>query len=218
VLTLFLLVRPTAHAIRWRPMAAGAALGPAVLLVPEALVKRITEAQLTSLTRITAICMALGVAFLLDDPATRSTRTVPTPRLARYLVRVALAGPGIALWWLLTLHLVKTTGHHAAAAHLPVAALTLEAATLLAAALAVSAVAQRRSVDGNTSVVAAPGVLLVVAAAWALPQRVELIVRPADPGWTASHYRWAVLLGLALAAFHWAGHEPVTRTAPRRRG
>ena len=48
-------------------MAAGAALGPAVLLVPEALVKRITEAQLTSLTRITAICMALGVAEKLGE-------------------------------------------------------------------------------------------------------------------------------------------------------
>jgi len=204
-------------------MAAGAALGPAVVLVPEALLKRITEAQLTSLTRIAAICLALGVAFLLDDPAARSTRTVPTSRLARHGVRVALAGPVAGLWWALLLHVAGRR------MPVPAAALTLEAATLLAVALAVSAVAQRRSVDGTTSVVAAPGVLLVVAVAWALPQRVELIVRPADPGWTAAHYRWVVLLGFALAAFVWAGHEPtsgrslgaswpVTRSAPRRRG
>ena len=213
MLTLLLLARPTAHAIKWRPIAAGAVLGLTVLLVPEALVERITDAQLTSLTRIAALGLALGVAFLLDDPAGRSTPTVPTSRLARHLVRVALAGPAVALWWALTLVVANSGGQQ-----LPVAALTLEAATLLAVALAVSAVAQRRSADGNTSVVAAPSVLLFAAVAFALPRPVELIVRPADPGWAASHHRWAVVLGFALAAFLWAGHDRVIRSAPRRRG
>jgi hypothetical protein len=201
MLTLFLLARPTAHAIKWRPLAAGAVLGLAVLLVPEVLVERLTDAQLTSLTRIAALGGALGAAFLLDDPSGRSTRTVPTARLARYTVRVVLAGPAVALWWAGTLVVARR------GAHLPAAALTLEAATLLAVALAVSAVAQRRSTDGNTSVVAAPAVLLFTAVAFALPQPVELIVRPADPGWTASHHRWAIVLVAALVAFLWGGHE-----------
>jgi hypothetical protein len=188
-------------------MAVGAALGAAILLVPEALTARLTDTHLTSLARISAICVALGAAFLLDDPATRSTPTVPTSRLARNLVRVTLAGPAVALWWTLTVGLAKTTGHHAAAAHLPVAALTLEAATLVTAALALAAIAQRRTADGNTGVIAAPAVLLLAAVAWFLPYPVALLLTPTDPHWTASHYRWAAVLATALVAFLWASRE-----------
>jgi hypothetical protein len=46
-------LRPTAHAITWRPVAAGAAMGMIVLLVPEAL----TERHLTTLARLAAICV-----------------------------------------------------------------------------------------------------------------------------------------------------------------
>jgi hypothetical protein len=207
VRTLYPLLRPTAHAITWRPMVVGAALGPAILLIPEALSARLTDAHLTTLTRIAAICVALGAAFLLDDPAARSTPAVPTPRLARNLIRVGLAVPGVALWWALTLGLAKSTGHHAVAARLPVAALTLEAATLLAAAIAVAAVAQRRTVDGNTGVIAAPAVLLLAAVARFLPHPAALLLTPTDPQWTASHHRWAAVLAAALVAFLWAGHE-----------
>jgi hypothetical protein len=205
--SLYPLLRSTAHAITWRPVAAGAVLGLVILLVPEALTARLTGAHLTTLARIAAICVALGAAFLLDDPAARSTPTVPTPRLARNLVRITLAVPAVALWWTLTLGLAKRIGHHAAAAHLPVAALTLEAATLVAAALALAALAQRRTTDGNTGVIAAPAVLLLAAVAWLLPAPAALILRPTDPHWTASHYRWTVLLAAALVAFLWAGHE-----------
>jgi hypothetical protein len=205
--TLYLLARPTAHAIKWRPMVAGAVLGPAALLVPEALSSRLTGTHLTMLARVTAVCLALGTGFLLDDPAARSILTVPTPRLARNLVRVVLAVPAVALWWAFTLRLVKTTGHHGAAAHLPVAALTLEAASLLATSLALSALAQRRSADGNASIVAVPAVLLLAAIAWTLPHPVELVLNPGDPYWTSSHHHWAVVLATALAVFLWASHE-----------
>ncbi|MFC7387800.1 pectin acetylesterase-family hydrolase [Sphaerisporangium rhizosphaerae] len=213
--TLLPLLRSTAHAIMWRPMLAGAALGPAILLVPEALTARLTGTHLTNLARIAAVCVALGAAFLLDDPATRSIPTVPTSRLARNLVRVTLAVPVVALWWLLGLGLAKTTGHHAATAHLPVGALTLEAATLLAAALALAAIAQRRTADGNTGVIAAPAVLLLAAVAWFLPHPVALILTPTDPYWTVSHYRWAAVLASVLVAFLWAGHERERRRVPR---
>ncbi|GII27207.1 pectin acetylesterase-family hydrolase [Planotetraspora mira] len=213
--TLYPLMRSTAHAITWRPMVLGAALGSAVLLVPEVLTERLTATHLTTLARIAAICVALGAAFLLDDPATRSTPTVPTPRVARNLVRVTLAVPAVALWWTLTLGLAKTTGHHAAAAHLPVAALTLEAATLLTAALALAAIAQRRTADGNTGVIAAPAVLLLAAVAWFLPHSAALILTPTDPDWTASHDRWTAVLAIALVSFLWAGHERERRPVPR---
>jgi hypothetical protein len=204
--TLYPLLRPTAHAIKWRPVVAGAALGMTILLVPGALTDRLTESQLTTLARLAAICVALGAAFLLDDPATRSTPTVPTPRLARNLVRAALAGPAVALWWALTLSLAKTTGHDAAA-HLPTGGLTLEAATLLATAFALAALAQRRDDDGNAGVVAGPVVLALVVVAWLLPRPVALLPAPDDPAWTAAHYRWTAVLAIALVTFLWAGHE-----------
>lgn len=213
--TLFPLLRSTAHAITWRPMALGAALGTAILLVPEAMTARLTGTHLSTLARIAAICFALGAAFLLDDPATRSTLTVPTPRLARNLIRVTLTVPAVALWWMFILGLAKTTGHHAAAAHLPIAALTLEAATLLAAALALAALAQRRTADGNTGVIAAPAILLLAAVAWFLPHPAALILPPTDPHWTASHYRWTAVLAIALVAFLWAGHERERRRVLR---
>ena len=205
--TLYPLLRPTAHAIKWRPVAAGAALGMIILLVPEALTDRLTERHLTTLARLAAICVGLGTAFLLDDPATRSIPTVPTPRLARNLVRVALAGPAVALWWALTLGLAKTTGHHAAAAHLPIGGLTLEAATLLAAAFALAALAQRRDDDGNSGVVVGPAVLVLVVVTWLLPRPVALLLTPDDPAWTASHYRWTGVLAIVLVTFLWASHE-----------
>jgi hypothetical protein len=201
------LVRSTAHAVAWWPLLAGPVVGTAILLGPVALTARLTPAHVTTLARIAAMCAALGVAFLLDDPASRSTPSVPTTRLVRNLVRVILAGPLVALWWALTIGLAKTTGHHAVVAHLPVGALTLEAVTLLAAALALAAVAQRRTTDGNTGVIAAPGVLLFAAVAWLLPYRAALFLTAGDPQWTASHYRWGVVLVVAAGAFLWAGHE-----------
>lgn len=205
--TLAPLVRPTALAVRWRPLLAGAVLGPAVVLVPELSTDKLTVTHLTNLARLAVIGVALGAAFLLDDPAARSTPTVPTSRLARNLVRVALAGPVVASWWALTVRAVRTTGHHPVAADLPVAGLTLEAAALVAVALALAALAQRRTDDGNTGVVAAPALLMLVAVAWLLPYPVELVVDPGDPQWTASHHRWVGVLALAVVAFGAAGHE-----------
>ena len=213
--TLYPLLRSTAHAITWRPIVLGAALGPIIVLVPEALISRLTGAHLTTLARVAAICFALGAAFLLDDPATRSTPAVPTARLARNLIRVILAAPVIALWCTLTLGLATTTGQHAGTAHLPVAALTLEAASLLVTALALAAIAQRRTTDGNPGVIAAPAVLLLAALAWFLPGPAALILRPTDPHWTASHYRWTAVLATALVAFLWASHERERPRVPR---
>jgi hypothetical protein len=68
------------------------------------------------------------------------------------------------------LGLARTTSHHAAAA------------------LALAALAQRRTEDGNTGVIAAPAVLLLAAVSWSLPHPAALIVMPTDVQWTASHH------------------------------
>ena len=224
--TLYPLLRPTARATRWLPMAVGAALGLAIVLVPEALTTKLTGSQLTDLLRIAATCLALGAAFVLDDPATRSTPTVPTSRLARNLTRVLIALPALALCWAVTLGLAKATAHHPAAGNVPAAALTLEAATLVAAAVALAAATARFSSDGNTGVFTAPAVLLLIAVIWFLPHRVAIVVPPGDPHWAAAHQRWAALLAAALVAFLWTSHEgtggpargAVRTTRPARAG
>jgi hypothetical protein len=207
------LLPATARAINWLPLAVGASLGLTVVLVSDALSTKLSVAHLVDLIRIAAACAALGTAFLLDDPATRSTPTVPTPRLGRNLVRVAVATPAIALWWGAMLALARVLAYHPHATQLPAAALTVEAATLVTAALALAAIAQRHTTDGNTGVVAAPAMLVLVAATWFLPRRVALATAPADPHWTASHYRWAALLAAGIVVFLRASHEGTRRPA-----
>ncbi len=195
---LYPLLRPVARAVRWLPLLAGGVLGLAVVAVPVALTSRLTGTQLTDLVRAAATCVALGTAFLLDDPAARSTPTVPVARLTRNLVRVAVAVPAIALWWAVTL---STTPH------LRRGALTVEAAALVAAALALAATIARYTGDGTAGVYAAPAVLVLGAVVWFLPRPVALAATPDDPHWTVAHHRWAVVLGLAVVAFVWASRE-----------
>jgi hypothetical protein len=103
------------------------------------------------------------------------------------------------------------------ARHVPGAALSLETGALVAAALALAATAQRLTGDANAGIVAAPGVLVLAALTWFLPRPVALVLAPADPRWTASHQRWAVVLCGALLAFLWASHERTARRAGRER-
>jgi hypothetical protein len=206
--TPYRLLRPSAHAIRWLPVATGAAVGLALVVVPEALTTKLTDAHLTSLLRLAAVCAALGAAFVLDDAAARSIPTVPTSRLTRNLVRVAVAVPAVALWWVGTLRLVLTMAHHR---HVPGTALTLEAAALVSASLALAAIAQRGGSDANTGLFAAPAVLALAAVIWFLPPRVALVLPPDDPQWTQSHRRWATLLGVGVVVFLLAGRERAAR-------
>ncbi len=212
---LYPLVRPTVRAVNWLPLVIGAGLGAALLLVPEALTTKLTEAHLTTLARLAAACAAVGAAFVLDDPATRTIPTVPTARLVRNAVRVVPVAAALAVWWLLLLRLATAAAHHPTVTHLPGGGLSVEAATMAGVALALAAAVQRRSTDGNYGLLAAPGLLAFVALAWVLPRRVALVVGPDDPRWAVAHQRWTVGLVVALAVFVWAGREPVSRSVGR---
>jgi fluoroquinolone transport system permease protein len=179
------LIRPTVRALRWPPFLAAAGVGLVVVALPAAWDADLTVADFTRLLRIAAVCGGLGAAFLFDDPAARSTPAVPTSRLVRHAVRVAVALPAIAIWWATVLVAA------AAGPPLPTGALTLEAGAVCAVALALAA--------ASGSTVAAPALLVWTALAGLLPDRVALFVRePADPGWAAAHRRWWVLLAVAL--------------------
>jgi hypothetical protein len=208
----YALLRPTAHAMRWGPLAAAAGLGLAIVAVPAILSLRPTAAHLATLLRLAAACGALGTAFLLDDPATRSTPTVPTSRLVRHLVRAGIALPVIGAWWVVALTVVRTAVKPEVVAGLPRAAITLEAAALVLVALALAAAGLRLTADGAVGTFAAPALLFFLAIAWFLPHRMALILNPTDPQWTSAHRRWTVLLVAAAIGFVWASRE----ASPRR--
>jgi hypothetical protein len=213
--TVLPLFRPTARAMRWGPFLAAAGLGLAVVAVPTVLSVRVTIGPLITLLRIAAACGALGVAFLLDDPSTRTIPTVPTSRLVRHVVRAAVALPVAAIWWAATL-VVSTIGVRAPVAHaLPRAALTVEAAALVAVAFVLAASGLRINSGGTAGPLAAPALLVLLAGVWFLPYRVALILAPTDPHWSSAHRRWAVLLGVAVVGFVWAGRDPSPRGKAR---
>jgi peptidoglycan/LPS O-acetylase OafA/YrhL len=97
---------------------------------------------------------------------------------------------------------------------LPVAALTLEAAALLTVTVALAAAGSHLAPERRGGVVAAPALLALASAAFLLPARVALYAQPGSATWDAAHRRWALLLGLALAAFAVASRDPSHRRLP----
>jgi peptidoglycan/LPS O-acetylase OafA/YrhL len=97
---------------------------------------------------------------------------------------------------------------------LPVAAFTLEAAALLAVTLALAAAGSRLAPERRGGVVAAPALLALTSVGFPLPARVALYAQPDGAAWDGAHRRWALLLGLALAAFAAASRDPAHRRLP----
>ena len=154
---------------------------------------------------------ALGCAFLLDDPSEPTTEGVAGSLLLRRSLRVALLLPATAAWWIGVMWRVR-------AVHpglpLPIAALTLEVAALLAVTVALAAAGSRLAPERRGGVVAAPALLALASAAFLLPARVALYAQPGSASWDGAHRRWALLLGLALAAFAAASRDPAHRRLP----
>ncbi|MBO3742337.1 hypothetical protein [Actinoplanes flavus] len=209
-----LLVLPAARATPWTAFLAAAGVGLAIVAVPAAFRVELGVDDLVGLLRAAAVCGALGLAFLLDDPAARTIATVPAPRPIRYAARAGVIIPAAVAWWAVIL---AVTGAGAGAA-LPLGGVTVEAAALACVALAVGAVRLRSSDAGG--IVAAPAVLVLVVAASRIPPDLALYVPPGDDRWAAAHDRWAVLLAAAVAVAVWAVREPTRRrpaiTAGRR--
>lgn len=84
----------------------------------------------------------------------------------------------------------------------------LRGSWLLAVAIALAAAGSRLAPERRGGVMAAPTLLAVTGAAILLPARVALYAQPGSPGWAGAHQRWAMLLGLALAAFAVASRDP----------
>lgn len=202
------LLAPTLRAMSWLPFLAAAGLGLLIVAVPAALSTVFSDEDLVRLLRIAAICGALGIAFLLDDPAARLIATVPTPRVVRHAVRAALALTATALWWAAVVAATVAGADDEVAAHLPLWDTTLEAAAFAGCALALAAARSRNGTTG-AGPVAAPVVLVLALLLTRLPERLAMMVVPADPRWDAAHDRWAILLAAAAGVLLLASHEPV---------
>ncbi|MEV8596593.1 ABC transporter [Streptomyces sp. NPDC052012] len=205
------LVRPVARALPWRAIAAAGCLGLMLAGVARLMGDRTTEWQAVNVLRACALAFAMGLAFLLDDPARHTTAAVPNRRAVRHLLRAALVAPVAALWWTAALLLVPSDVRP------PAAGITLEASAACALALAGAALAVRRG-DSTRPGRSVAGALLTSAVLAVLlwPDRWELFVAPGQPAWAAAHDRWAVLLGAALAVWAACGAEPLRRR-PRGR-
>jgi hypothetical protein len=187
-------VAAVARTVPWRAVGAGAVVGLLVVALPR-LLSGSPDAWLgLTLLRAAALVFALGLTFLLDDPARRLTTPVPTRRWVRSGLRVALAAPVAALWWAAALALLPKE------ARPPLGAVTLEAAATAVLALAAASVAVRFTDEPEPGPSVAAGLLtLALLAPLLLPTRWDLFVPVGDPNWEAAHVRWAVVLvGAAL--------------------
>jgi hypothetical protein len=187
-------VAAVARTVPWRAVGAGAVVGLLVVALPR-LLSGSPDAWLgLTLLRAAALVFALGLTFLLDDPARRLTTPVPTRRWVRSWLRVALAAPVAALWWAAALALLPKE------ARPPLGAVTLEAAATAVLALAAASVAVRFTDEPEPGPSVAAGLLtLALLAPLLLPTRWDLFVPVGDPNWEAAHVRWAVVLvGAAL--------------------
>jgi hypothetical protein len=164
--------------------------------------------------RLDEVILAVGAAFLLDDPTEETLAHVPTSLLRRRAVRVALAVPLLSLAWWQALAVAPA----GAAFETPVPGwpLTLEIAALVAWALALSAGLSRWVPERFGGVVAGPTLAVLVALSVLLPERLRLWVSPEEPLWHHAHRLWAVALTIGVALFVWWSRDPWRRRWVRR--
>ena len=209
------LVRPVARTIRWAPLAAAIGLAFVQVFVqtrdvcPRSNPCLGPEARVLAL-RIAAILIALGSAFVLDDPTEETTGHFPTPRWLRRAVRVGLVAPVVTLAWALLVPLAMRSSVDPDP--FPTGALTLELATLVIAALAISAASARFVPEGMGGIAAGPILLGLVAAAHYLPERLAVfLLDPQAPRWHAAHDVWRVVFVVAVAALLFVSRDPWRR-------
>lgn len=224
------LVRPTVRLLPWWHLGIGATFAAVIVWSGQG-DSHLTIYGMTRLLRLAMACLALSVAFVLDDPTEDDLAAAGLPVAARRTVRLGLTVPLLAALWAgllaaaVSAPALKPPPGAAAVDGfvLPVWALSLEFGALVALTLAAAGVAIRRSADRVGGLVAAPATLAMLGAALLLPERWSLFLPPwaaptdgqPTPGWlawVASHQRWALLGVAAVTVLMWAG-----RDAGRRR-
>ncbi|MCK8438388.1 ABC transporter [Streptomyces sp. D2-8] len=194
---------------RTMPWGAVGAAGAAGLLLAALTRTGETAEQLSLyLLRAAILSFAVGLAFLLDDPARHTTAAVPTPRPARIALRVALAVPAAAAWWTAALLLVPP------GVRPPVGDITLEAGAAFVLAVTGAVAVVRFSEVARPGLPVAGGLLTTAVLAMLFwPGRWALFVPVRDERWAAAHDRWAVVLAGAVILGVVSAVEPMRRRA-----
>jgi hypothetical protein len=162
----------------WRALTAAGTLGLLLAGTPLAAGAEPNAWETLTLLRGVALIGALGLAFLLDDPARHLTDPVPVRRPPRQALRVALVAPLAALWWTAVLLLVPS------ASRPPAGDITLEAAATGVLALAGAAAAVRLADEARPGPAVASALLLTAVLAPLLtPDGWALFTAPDDPRW-----------------------------------
>ncbi|MCX4763161.1 ABC transporter [Streptomyces sp. NBC_01275] len=143
--------------------------------------------------RLTALAGALGLAFLLDDPARNTSATTPFARPARTVLRLVLITPLTVLWWTAAVLLIP------APTRPPLGPATLEAAAMAALALALATTAVRFTDTAETGRGTATWLTIAAAVTVLVPERWGLLGLPGEPYWVATQVRWAAVLGVTAA-------------------
>ncbi|MFG2129045.1 ABC transporter [Streptomyces sp. NPDC048751] len=203
------LVSPVCRVLPWRALAVAAALG--LLLAGSTRLSHRPPSPETGLAvlRIVALLGALGLAFLLDDPARHTTTGVPVRRPVRAGLRLALVAPLAAGWWTAALFLIPATSRP------PAAHLSLEALALAACALALPATAIRFTTEAEPGRSAAFWLGIATLATGLVPDKWGLFVAQGTQQWGPAHVRWAVLLGVAAVVWAICLPEPLRRRSIR---
>lgn len=146
---------------------------------------------------------ALGLVFIFDDPGAESTDSTPSPLRIRRGIRVLI---GMIPWTILVASILTVAARGMRPAFfarldletLPIGRLLLEAATIAIWGLAIASVVAKRW-DPEPGRFAAPGLLVLYAASWLVPEQWRPWCLPIDARWTTGHpLWWAALLPAVL--------------------
>lgn len=200
------LAHPVLRALPVRALGATAAVALLIAALPRLLSDEPDPWSALVALRAAALTFALGLAFVLDDPTRDLTSSVPTRRILRTTMRVALVAPFAALWWTAAVLLVPSEVRP------PVGDMTLEAAAAAALSLAAAGAALRFSAEPEPGQRVAAGFLvLALVSPLALPNDWGMYVSPTEKQWGVGHDHWAMVLVGAVVVWAACGPEPVKR-------
>ncbi len=168
-----------------------------------------------TMLRFAAIGLAIGLAFVLDDPAAVTIATLPTPRHVLAALRVAPAVVLATAVWTLAWVGCRFALDAEAGPLLPYGGLLLELLALLAVTFWLAGTRWgNETVRGG--VLAAPALVLLLIAAALLPDSAAVFPPPGTDRWDGSRWVWAAVLAAGLAGLARTGREPAPRSRPAR--
>ncbi len=157
--------------------------------------------------RAALLVIALGFSFAIDDPASVTVESTPSPLWKRRIYRTLLfAAPWAALvglvLWSGTIGGVEPALSPSATGvtELPVGRLLLEGAAMAAASLAIAAlIATRKEYEpGRHAALVLLGLYII---SWATPEQWRPWRLPSDPHWNLSQNIWLVVLLIGTSVF-----------------